>query len=88
MKCKEIKRVDALQSKGLVSKDGESIDGPKSGVCYSIEVKDPYLPPWIISAICSAMSSEGKSYEAMCVLLSFVFLLFCIKGLYKVARDI
>lgn len=67
VKCKEIKRVDALQSKGLVSKDGESIDGPKSGVCYSIEVKDPYLPPWIISAICSAMSSEGKSYEAIFV---------------------
>ncbi|XP_021844016.2 uncharacterized protein [Spinacia oleracea] len=63
VRCKEIKRVDALQSKGLAAKDVEFL-GSKSSVCYSIEVKDAYLPPWIICSLCAAMGSEGRSFEA------------------------
>lgn len=63
VRCKEIKRVDALQSKGRVAKDAESV-ASKSGVSYSIEVKDTYLPPWIICSICAAMGCEGMSFEA------------------------
>ncbi|KAL2895066.1 Protein downstream neighbor of son-like protein [Bienertia sinuspersici] len=64
LKYKEIRRVDTLQSKGLATKDGESTDGLKSDVCYSIDVKDTCLPPWIICSISSAMRSEGISFEA------------------------
>ncbi|KAJ0089340.1 hypothetical protein Patl1_32795 [Pistacia atlantica] len=34
------------------------------GFCCSIEIKDTYLPPWIICNIFSLMSSEGKNFEA------------------------
>ncbi|XP_074304798.1 uncharacterized protein LOC141639624 [Silene latifolia] len=64
VKCKEIKRADYMLSKGSATKDGGSIDGSKGGVSYSIELKGSYLPPWIVSSVCSAMSSEGKSFEA------------------------
>ncbi|XP_021776028.1 protein downstream neighbor of son homolog isoform X2 [Chenopodium quinoa] len=63
VRCKEIRRIDALQSKGSLAKDGESF-ASKTGVCYSIEVKDAYLPPWIISSLCAVMGSEGRSFEA------------------------
>ncbi|KAK9715928.1 hypothetical protein RND81_06G199300 [Saponaria officinalis] len=63
VKCKEIKRVDALPSKEPTTKDG-SIGNTKVGVCYSIELKGAFLPPWVVSYVCSAMSSEGKSFEA------------------------
>ncbi|KAL9247062.1 hypothetical protein vseg_020533 [Gypsophila vaccaria] len=63
VKCKEIKRVDALPSKEPSTKDG-SIDSPKGSVCYSIELRGAYLPPWVVSSVCSAMCSDGKSFEA------------------------
>ncbi|KAH9626760.1 hypothetical protein KSS87_022074 [Heliosperma pusillum] len=59
VKCKEIKRADYMPTK-----DGGSNDCSKGGVAYSIELKGSYLPPWIVSSVCSAMSSEGKSFEA------------------------
>ncbi|CAO2820250.1 unnamed protein product [Amaranthus hypochondriacus] len=64
VRCKEIRKVEALQSKGLFTKVGESVENSKSDTCYSIEVNDMYLPPWIICSMCSAMSSTGSSFEA------------------------
>lgn len=64
MRCKEIKRADSLQPKGLVTKDGEPVDGSTSGTCYSIEIKDAFIPPWTVCSLCSAMGSEGRSFEA------------------------
>lgn len=42
----------------------ETKKGSVSSVCYSIEIKDAYIPPWIISTVCDAMSSQGSSFEA------------------------
>lgn len=46
------------------SGSGESNLGHSPGICYSIEIKDRYLPPWIISNICYAVCSHGTSFEA------------------------
>lgn len=53
VKCKELMRADA-----------ESLPGSKGNLCCSIEIKDTILPPWVISGICAAMSSEEKSFES------------------------
>ncbi|KAI9153672.1 hypothetical protein LWI28_014816 [Acer negundo] len=57
--CTEMKNSDniAAPCKGSVSKDGETTRGS------SIEIKDAYLPPWIICNVCSIMGSEGGSFE-------------------------
>ena len=35
-----------------------------AGLSNRIEIKDAYIPPWIISSICATMGSEGRSFEA------------------------
>lgn len=65
VRCMELKRADhiAAPPRGS-SKEGESVKGSSAGLCYCIEIKDAYLPPWIICSICDVMSSEGRSFEA------------------------
>ncbi|XP_039131432.1 protein downstream neighbor of Son [Dioscorea cayenensis subsp. rotundata] len=65
VRCKEMKRADLIVSSGGINReDIEAISGLSSaGVCYSIEVKDTILPPWVVCKICAAMSSDGRSYE-------------------------
>ncbi|GAV63900.1 hypothetical protein CFOL_v3_07418 [Cephalotus follicularis] len=65
VRCMEMKRVDhtAAFPNESTKKDGESMQG-SSGLCYSIEIKDAYLPPWIIYSICAVMGSEERSFEA------------------------
>ncbi|GAV89373.1 LOW QUALITY PROTEIN: hypothetical protein CFOL_v3_32790, partial [Cephalotus follicularis] len=65
VRCMEMKRVDhsAAFPKESTKKDRESMQG-SSGLCYSIEIKDAYLPPWIIYSICAVMGSEERSFEA------------------------
>jgi len=64
VRCKEIKRADALQPKGLVGKDSEFMDGSTCGICYSIEIKDACLPPWIVCSLCTALCSDGRGFDA------------------------
>ncbi|GMH30000.1 hypothetical protein Nepgr_031843 [Nepenthes gracilis] len=66
IRCKEIKLADhlALQSEVSTKKDSESVARSSGGICYSIEVKGSYLPPWIICSICAAMGCEERSFEA------------------------
>ena len=49
--------------KGSKMKD-EAIESVSAGLSYSIEIKDAYIPPWIISSIWATMGSEGRSFEA------------------------
>ncbi|XP_028066209.1 uncharacterized protein LOC114269153 isoform X1 [Camellia sinensis] len=62
VRCKEVRRADNISFplKEFNMKDESS----SSGFCYSIEIKDAYLPPWVISSFCEAMCSEGMSFEA------------------------
>lgn len=61
----ELKRADhiAAPPKGS-TKDGECVQSSSAGLCYTIEIKDAYLPPWIICSVCAVMGSEGRSFEA------------------------
>ncbi|KAB1222510.1 Protein downstream neighbor of Son [Morella rubra] len=65
VRCTEFKRADhiAVPPKGA-SNYGEHLQGPSPGMCYSIEIKDSYVPPWIVCSICAVMGSEGRSFEA------------------------
>ncbi|GMP98465.1 hypothetical protein CsSME_00046341 [Camellia sinensis var. sinensis] len=66
VRCKEVRRADNISFplKEFNMKDESS----SSGFCYSIEIKDAYLPPWVISSFCEAMCSEGMSFEARLVM--------------------
>lgn len=66
VRCKEMKRADhvALPFQGYNMKGGELNQGSSPSLCYSIEIKDAYLPPWVICNICAIMGSEGRSFEA------------------------
>ncbi|KAL3642771.1 hypothetical protein CASFOL_013586 [Castilleja foliolosa] len=61
--CKQVRRVDHLSSQ---LKDSSMDSEPKSsssGVCHIVEIKDAYLPPWVISGICNAMRSNGGDFQ-------------------------
>ncbi|XP_010263111.1 PREDICTED: protein downstream neighbor of Son [Nelumbo nucifera] len=64
VRCREMKRVDTVSCRGSNMEEGNFCQDSRTGFCYSIEVKDTFLPPWIISGICAAMGSEGRSFEA------------------------
>ncbi|XP_042958213.1 uncharacterized protein LOC122293823 [Carya illinoinensis] len=55
VKCMEWKRADHPKES---SDGGEHVLGSSAGLCYSIEIKDAYLPPWIIRSMCAVMGSE------------------------------
>lgn len=65
VRCKEVRRADLMS---VPSKDtiraGEPSLRCSPGICYSIEIKDRYLPPWIISSICHTVCSHGTCFEA------------------------
>ncbi|XP_064962945.1 uncharacterized protein LOC103974649 isoform X2 [Musa acuminata AAA Group] len=67
VRCKEIRKADMVipSSCGSDTEDFETISGSSArGICYSIEIKDTVLPPWIVCGICAAMSSDGRSFES------------------------
>ncbi|XP_054804413.1 uncharacterized protein LOC129307463 isoform X2 [Prosopis cineraria] len=66
IKCMEMKRAEQIAASYDESyrRDAEITQGSSDGLCCSIEIKDTILPPWIISGICSLMSSEGRKFEA------------------------
>ncbi|KAL2533456.1 hypothetical protein Adt_06807 [Abeliophyllum distichum] len=65
VRCKEVRRASHMSSqlKGT-SIDGEPNRGSSAGICYSIEIKDAYIPPWVISGVCNVMQSNGTDFEA------------------------
>ncbi|KAK8371149.1 hypothetical protein V6Z12_A01G225900 [Gossypium hirsutum] len=66
VRCMEIKRPDrgAALPHDSILKDSCSMPNSSAGLCYSIEIKDSYIPPWIISNMCAQMVSKGQSFEA------------------------
>lgn len=37
----------------------------KSNICYSIEISNSIIPPWVISGICAAMNADETSFDSM-----------------------
>ncbi|KAF7804199.1 protein downstream neighbor of Son-like [Senna tora] len=66
IKCMEMRRAEhiAASCEGSNWKDVELAQGSSDGICCSIEIRDTFLPPWIICGICSLMGSEGRNFEA------------------------
>lgn len=64
VRCKEVRRADHMSvSLKESNMTGEPNQGSASGFCYSIEIRDSYLPPWIIANLCDYLKSGGSSYE-------------------------
>lgn len=65
VKCKEVKTVDSISfSVNECNIEDACNTGSSAGFYNSIEIKDSYLPPWVISNVCQAMHSKGMSFEA------------------------
>ncbi|XP_039070236.1 protein downstream neighbor of Son-like [Hibiscus syriacus] len=64
--CMEIKRADhgTALPQGFTLNEGHSMPISSAGLCYSVEIKDSHIPPWIISNMCALMASKGQSFEA------------------------
>ncbi|XP_061374756.1 uncharacterized protein LOC133316978 [Gastrolobium bilobum] len=54
----------AASYNGSICKTGESAQGSSDSLCCSIEIKDAFLPPWIICGVCTLLGSEGRNFEA------------------------
>ncbi|XVE61346.1 hypothetical protein DITRI_Ditri06bG0032100 [Diplodiscus trichospermus] len=64
VRCMEIKRADHGVALPLGSTLKDSHPMQSADLCYSVEIKDSRIPPWIISNMCALMASEGGSFEA------------------------
>ncbi|XP_038977709.1 protein downstream neighbor of Son-like isoform X4 [Phoenix dactylifera] len=67
VRCKEMRKADMVvpSSSASDTEDAEAIPGlSAAGFCYSLEIKDTVIPPWIVSGLCSAMSSDFRSFES------------------------
>ncbi|PRQ44272.1 hypothetical protein RchiOBHm_Chr3g0477411 [Rosa chinensis] len=66
VKCMDLKRTEQVvaSNKGSVSQDVGSMQSISSGLCSSVEIKDAFIPPWIICSVCAVVGSEGGSFEA------------------------
>jgi hypothetical protein len=62
----EVKRAHhiAASPKESTVKDTESSQGSSTGLLSSIEIKDAYIPSWIVCRVCALMDSDGRSFEA------------------------
>ncbi|EEE53637.1 hypothetical protein OsJ_36915 [Oryza sativa Japonica Group] len=67
VKCKEMRKADiGLVSGGFdAGEPGSTFASLTGNICYSMEIKDPVLPPWVVSGICAAMSSDANSFDLM-----------------------
>ena len=65
VKCREMRRADMglLSSGGFDAEPGSAFASTAGNICYSMEIKDPILPPWVVSGVCAAMSSDARSFD-------------------------
>ncbi|PVH63240.1 hypothetical protein PAHAL_3G503100 [Panicum hallii] len=65
VKCREMRRADMglLSSGGFDAEPGSAFASTSGNICYSMEIKDPILPPWVVSGVCTAMSSDARSFD-------------------------
>ncbi|WVZ91329.1 hypothetical protein U9M48_037517 [Paspalum notatum var. saurae] len=59
VKCREMRRADMglLSSGGFDAESGSAFASTTGNICYSMEIKDSVLPPWVVSGVCAAMCS-------------------------------
>ena len=53
-------------SSGLDAEEqpGSALAAPPGGnMCYSMEIKDVVVPPWVVSGVCAAMSADADRFD-------------------------
>ncbi|GJX67090.1 protein downstream neighbor of Son [Tanacetum coccineum] len=63
VKCKEVRSIDNLHAPLQESATTSEPNQGSDSTC-SINIKDAYLPPWIIRSVCDALASNGGDFEA------------------------
>ncbi|XP_006664217.1 uncharacterized protein LOC102705772 isoform X2 [Oryza brachyantha] len=65
VKCREMRKADiGLASSGFDAEEpGSTFTSVTGNICYSMEIKDPVLPPWVVSGICAAMCCDANSFD-------------------------
>lgn len=72
VKCKQVKRADTIHCMG--SSHARIVGDPSCSICYSIEIRDAILPPWVICRICKVMGLDGRTFEARYLVLAALVL--------------
>jgi hypothetical protein len=63
--CKEMRKAEMVVLSGS-SKERTTIEElSNSNICYSIEIINSIIPPWVICGICAAMIADGTSFDSM-----------------------
>jgi hypothetical protein len=52
-----------LSTGGFDTEAGSAFASTAGNICYSMEIKDSVLPPWVVSGVCTAMSSDARSFD-------------------------
>ncbi|KAE8803066.1 hypothetical protein D1007_21087 [Hordeum vulgare] len=69
--CREMRKADSGLASSSVS-DGAGEPGSAASdppplaagsMCYSMEIKDAALPPWVVSGVCAAMVSDADRFD-------------------------
>ncbi|XP_066356736.1 uncharacterized protein [Miscanthus floridulus] len=65
VKCREMRRADMglLSSGGFDTEQGSAFASTTGNICFSMEVKDAVLLPWVVSGLCAAMSLDATSFD-------------------------
>lgn len=68
--CKQMKRAEAV-CKPSIRAVVQNLDSTENYSCvestnvsYTVEIKEGFLPPWVISRICTAMGTSEENFEA------------------------
>ncbi|XP_042396374.1 protein downstream neighbor of son homolog [Zingiber officinale] len=67
MTCKETRKADMIftSSSGSNTSDAIMIPPGFGGLCFSVELKDTIIPPWVVYGVWSAMSAGGTSFQSL-----------------------
>ncbi|KAI3447385.1 hypothetical protein Pfo_004050 [Paulownia fortunei] len=64
VRCRQVRRTNNSSELKESNVYSEPNRGSSAKACYSVEIRDVYLPPWVISGICNAMRSNGGDFLA------------------------
>ncbi|CAM0948704.1 unnamed protein product [Alopecurus aequalis] len=66
--CREMRKADTGPASSIVldveEQPGSALAAPPGGnMCYSMEIKDVVVPPWVVSGVCAAMSTDAERFD-------------------------
>ncbi|XP_078157217.1 uncharacterized protein LOC144553023 isoform X1 [Carex rostrata] len=63
--CKEMRKADMVVLSGSNENTTTTEELSNSKSCYSIEISNSIIPPWVISGICAAMNADETSFDSI-----------------------